>query len=64
MSDISMCPGNNCKKKNTCFRYLADKDKYAQSYCQFTLDKEGKCEYYWEVKSKSELKRLNKQNAF
>ena len=64
MVDISLCKGvdrvgQECKKKHSCYRYLAKPDEYRQSYI---LIKDWKgCEHYWECK-KSECERLNKEH--
>jgi len=48
--DITMCSGQECPKKDTCFRYLAKPSEYRQSYFFDTPIKEdGTCEHYWEV---------------
>lgn len=35
MADITMCLGIKCKGKETCYRYTAKPDIYAQSYADF-----------------------------
>ena len=42
MPDISMCQQRQCKKKMTCYRYIAEPG-YWQSYANFTPKD---CEYY------------------
>lgn len=47
MPDISMCKGDGCELKDTCYRYLVKPSKF-QSY--FDPPKKGKeCVSYWEV---------------
>ena len=51
MPDITMCKGDNCPKKENCYRYTAPVNEYRQSYFFDTPIKEdGTCEHYWEVK--------------
>ena len=47
MSDISMCNGDECSKKDSCYRVKATPSKY-QSYSNFEeyLDKDGNCKHY------------------
>ena len=63
MVDISMCGGENCELKDKCYRYLAKASKYRQAY--IAPEKRGKdCKHFWEVKSKSQTRRLDIQNDF
>ena len=54
MPDIAMCPGNDCIKKESCYRYKAKPDEYWQSYlvkCPVGYE-DGNCELYmplWET---------------
>jgi hypothetical protein len=53
MADITMCSGKGCDLKDKCYRYTAPQGKYMQSF--FTIppiDKEGKCEMFWDNKPK------------
>lgn len=66
MTDITKCKGVGCPSKNTCYRFLAKEGAY-QWYGVFFKKIEGdeiKCDHYWEVKSKSKKKRLDKLNEF
>lgn len=63
MPDISMCQNKECPLSKTCYRFLAEPDPYWQAYAGFQPDKNGKCEGYWPVNSKSQLKRLNFQTG-
>lgn len=60
MPDITMCSGEDCPLKATCYRYKAKPSDYCQSY--FTESpydaKENKCNYYWE----SDKKPITKPN--
>jgi len=53
MPDITMCSGKLCRLKNTCYRYLAEPDKYHQSYyLKPPKTAGGKCVEYWKYKEK------------
>lgn len=47
MPDITMCNGNGCNKKDSCYRVKAAPSKY-QSYSDFEnhLDKDGSCKHF------------------
>lgn len=62
MPDISMCDGHNCDKKDACYRYTATPSPFWQSYMQVKDPKN--CLHFWEVRSKSEIKRLDIQHDF
>lgn len=62
MPDITMCNGDNCPFKETCYRYLATPSEYMQSYFMKPpfdmVDGEHVCSYYWEHNKKDgKLKR-------
>lgn len=61
MVDISKCTGEKCKKKETCYRYLAKGDELWQSY--FASPNPKKCSAYWEV-SKDQVKKLDRINEW
>lgn len=46
MPDITMCTGEGCKLKETCYRYKAKPDQY-QYYFTKPPVKNGNCEYLW-----------------
>jgi len=46
MPDITMCHGENCRMKKTCYRYRAEPDKW-QSYFVDAPIKDSGCEHYW-----------------
>ena len=64
MTDISKCNNQNCKIRNTCYRYRAADSDY-QSYILIdkNVDSDKDCEHYWKVTSISEVERLNKRWA-
>lgn len=47
MIDITKCPGENCNKRNNCYRYTAPMDEHWQSMCQFVV---SNCREYWPIK--------------
>ena len=49
-----MCNGLNCPLKETCYRFKAMKKVYGQSYFFNPPQKNGECEYYWEVDNKEQ----------
>lgn len=68
MPDITMCKGNDCPLKESCFRYLATpvilyNTHYPDYQSYFTdppFNKEtNTCDNYWEARSKSQIKRLD-----
>ena len=61
-ADITKCSNEKCKLKDKCYRYLATDDQW-QSYALFKPVK-GKCEHYWEVSSKSQMRRFNVLSRF
>jgi len=52
--DITMCLGDTCPLKKTCYRYTADPDELRQSYFVVASYKNGKCEAYWEDEKDAE----------
>lgn len=53
MSDITMCNGADCPKKNECYRFLATPSEYRQSYFITPPIENGKCDEFWNAKPKS-----------
>jgi hypothetical protein len=47
MPDITMCSGDGCVLRNTCYRYLAKPSEFMQSYFVQPPIKDGRCESYW-----------------
>lgn len=54
MPDISMCVGNDCPLKETCYRFKAKPCEY-QTYFMNPPYEDRKCEYYWKMESKPNL---------
>ena len=62
MPDITMCIGNDCPLKETCYRYTATPSEYCQSYFMESPYKDGGCNHYWEMSSK-QSKKLDKKSS-
>ena len=60
MVDISMCGNKECKLKDTCYRYLAKPDEYAQTYGLFCPSDDSHCEFYWEANDEGTIALYNK----
>jgi len=48
MPDITMCKGDGCVFKDTCYRHIATPSEYRQSYFLSPPIKKDSCDYYWE----------------
>ena len=60
MADICMCKGREgCEQCSKCFRKLAHPSEY-QTIAEFNSCDNPECGYYWPVKNKKELDKLNK----
>lgn len=57
MPDITMCPGNDCPLKETCYRYKATPDDLWQSYFMEIPYKDGDCSHYWEMEKPKKQKK-------
>jgi hypothetical protein len=60
MPDITMCKGDGCKSKHTCYRYKAKPSDYMQSYFLVTPIKDNGCEYYINNEIKEKTKGYDK----
>lgn len=49
MADITMCMGDGCPLKETCYRYLAEPEPEDQTYLMAVPFKDGTCDLYWKV---------------
>lgn len=56
MPDITMCRGEGCPMKDTCYRYRATPSEYVQAYFSTTPIIENDCEYYWPIQKGDRLK--------
>jgi len=54
MPDITMCSGAGCSIKESCYRHLAEPNKFRQSWFAAPPFDKGTavCIYYWEVSQK------------
>ena len=61
MADITKCNYEPCKKKDTCFRYLAESSMYQSYFSEKPYEEGEECRYFWLTKSKEEVDRANKE---
>lgn len=55
MPDITKCAGNNCVKKDICYRYTSEASDYQSYFTVEPFNKESKqffCEMFWLDKNK------------
>ena len=50
MADITMCKGEGCEAKHTCYRFTALPYEYKQSYFDESPIKNNGCDMYWNNK--------------
>ena len=62
MPDISLCSGEGCPMKDTCYRFVAKPGEW-QSYFTAPPIKDGACDKYVEAWSKSQVRRLDSQTG-
>ena len=62
MPDITMCKGNDCPLKETCYRYKAKPCEY-QSYFMEAPYKDDDCSHYWEIVKQEIDKKSSKVNS-
>jgi hypothetical protein len=62
MVDIAMCNGRDCKKKETCYRYLAFPAEY-QTFLVIPETDTSKCEHFWRCRNPKELREMNILNG-
>ena len=51
MPDISMCNGDGCEAKHTCYRFTAKPSEYKSYFKPTPIENKG-CEYYWNINNK------------
>lgn len=56
-----MCMNRCCKKRYSCYRYMAYASEHWQSYSSFNGEN---CEYYWEVENDRRVRPLNEVKKF
>lgn len=47
MADITMCSGEGCSTKESCYRFKAPVNEFRQSYFMKVPGKDESCNYYW-----------------
>jgi hypothetical protein len=47
MADITMCSGDNCKIKDSCYRYTAKRSFWQSMFKTPPLKEDGTCEMFW-----------------
>ena len=63
MVDIAVCDRRDCAKKDSCFRYLAERYEYGQSHLEIKdLKLDNGCPNYWRCRNMAELHYMNKVN--
>jgi len=48
MADITMCPGNECSRKDMCYRYTATPNDFWQSQFTELPLKNGNCTHFYD----------------
>lgn len=53
MTDITMCKGEDCPMKASCYRFLAEEDQENQTFFSkppFIIEEdEAKCKFHWHI---------------
>ena len=47
MADITMCSGDGCTIKESCYRFKALVNEFRQSFFMEVPGKDETCDYYW-----------------
>ena len=47
MADITMCSGDGCSTKESCYRFTAPVNEWRQSYFVEVPGKDESCDQYW-----------------
>jgi len=64
MPDITMCMGEGCPMKETCYLFTAKPSEFRQSYFMNAPVKEDNtCEYYWQNEKQNGTKKLSEKNS-
>ena len=50
MPDITMCKGDNCPSKQTCYRFLATPSEYQSYFYPTPTIVDKKCDEYWDTR--------------
>lgn len=59
MPDITMCDGQGCPQKNSCYRYRAEPTPYWQAYFRGNPYKMDGCDYFWPLGIGMVLKEID-----
>jgi len=63
MSDISMCKGQDCPIRETCYRFKANPDPFRQAYASFKYDSVTQsCDHYWKFINYSNYTKLENED--
>jgi hypothetical protein len=62
--DIALCRPQDCPLKETCVRFKGEPSIFRQSYFAGTPYKDGKCDYYWEIKEDTPLTEKDEMQRF
>lgn len=65
MADITMCTGDGCPLKESCYRFTSIASEYRQSYFFTPPFENNTCEMYWGKQSESiyqQLKNITDEN--
>ncbi len=46
MPDITMCEGEGCKIKQSCFRFTAKREHYQSYFVDSPLEPDGSCKHF------------------
>jgi hypothetical protein len=58
MADITMCKGDDCPKRDNCYRFTAKESSFLQSYfISSPIEEDGNCNQYWPVNHDKDDKR-------
>ena len=49
MLDITMCNGEHCPLKESCYRHKATPDHYQSYFVDIPLKEDGTCEHFMEI---------------
>lgn len=52
MTDITMCKGDDCPKKETCYRYMAIPNEYRQAYFMTIPYHNDDCNHFYPIEGR------------
>lgn len=64
MPDITMCKGEDCPLRESCYRYKAKPNEFGQSYFYYSPIQGEECKYYWEWRDIPRTKYNPEQTDF